>query len=165
MEKTFTEPTKNDSDLSGMNPSNAKEYIVGFISTKKLIEKQLDDLENDIKKWETRVALAKNNNMQELAIEAEKEVEQKNGKKQQLTQELNELKDKINDMMKQLPLLAAKERSIDPDLLEQELLMATGYLPGEEKQAETDRMFNEIEKEANVDAALSELKAKIGKQN
>jgi len=165
MENTFTEPVKSDSDLSGMDTVKAKGYIIGFISSLKLIEKQLNDLENEIKKWENRIELAKANNRLELAADAEKEAGQKREKKQQLMQEYNELNEKIKEMKRQLPLLAAKERSIDPDLLEQELLMATGFLPGEEKEAENNRLFNKMEKEAAANTALSELKAKLGKQN
>jgi hypothetical protein len=62
-------------------------------------------------------------------------------------------------------LLAARQRSIDPDLLEQELLIAAGYLPGEEEKAQNDRLFSEMEKNAAADAALSELKVKMAGKN
>ncbi|MDR2257855.1 MAG: chromosome partitioning protein, partial [Treponema sp.] len=77
--------------------------------------------------------------------------------------EAAELKGQIERMRKQLPLLAARERSVDPDLLEQELLMAAGYLPGDEEKAETERRFREIEKTSAADAALGELKEKMAK--
>jgi len=66
-------------------------------------------------------------------------------------------------MRRQLPILAAQTRSIDPDLLEQELLMAVGFLPGEEEKAKSERTFSQMEKEAAADDALLQLKAKMGK--
>jgi len=61
-------------------------------------------------------------------------------------------------MRRQLPGLAARERSIDPDLLEQELLMALGQT-GEE--AGTERAFQKLEKEKSADEALDALKARM----
>jgi hypothetical protein len=72
-----------------------------------------------------------------------------------------ELKSQIETMRSQLPGLAARERSIDPDLLEQELLISRGYLPGDEVKAETDRRVRDLEKNAALDAELEALKTKM----
>ncbi|GHV94406.1 hypothetical protein AGMMS50293_07260 [Spirochaetia bacterium] len=148
-------------DLSGMAPAAAKEYLFGFISTLKLTEKQAQDLDAELSKWTSRVALANSRGRLDLVQEAEQEVERIKSRQQQLIAEAGELKLQIEEMRRQLPLLAARERSIDPDLLEQELLMAAGYLPGEEDKARSDRLFSDIEKEASADAALLALKAKM----
>ena len=67
-------------------------------------------------------------------------------------------------MRRQIPLLAARERSIDPDLLEQELLMTLGNMPGDEEKVRAERQFREMEKAQSADAALDELKAKMNRQ-
>jgi hypothetical protein len=60
-------------------------------------------------------------------------------------------------MRGQLAGLAARERSIDPDLLEQELLIARGGTPGETPAPNLERRFAAAE----ADAALEALKAKL----
>ena len=75
-----------------------------------------------------------------------------------LREEEISLKNGIADMRRQLPGLAARERSVDPDLLEQELLMALGQT---EEEAATERAFKKLEKENAADAALEALKSKM----
>ena len=161
MEKIINEDNTINADICGMDKKSVKEYIFGFISTLKITEKQLRDLNNELTKWENRCELAKTKGAQELATEAEKEVEIIRNKQQQFIIEINELKSQINKMLKQLPLLAAKERSIDVNLLEQDILIALGYLPGDENKVHNDRLFSKLEKEASAEAALLELKAKM----
>ena len=150
-------------NLSGMNPDEAKEYIFGFISTLKITEKMIQDIDEEIIKWKARIELAKSKNQHELALEAEKELERFAEKKQYLITEASELKLQIEKITGQLPLLAARQRSIDPDLLEQEILMAAGYMPGDEEKIRNERKFREMEKDASADEALAKLKAKMGK--
>ena len=146
-----------------MDLSSAKEYLLGLISTLKLTEKGIQDLDIELDKWKSRVELAISGGHPDLALEAEKEVERIKSKQQQLTIETNELKTQIEETRRQLPRLAASVRSIDPDLLEQELLITAGYLPGEEEKARNDRLFSEMEKDATAEDALLQLKAKMGK--
>ena len=153
----------NDANLSGMSPVEAKEYILNFISTLKLTERQIQNLDDEIAKWKPRVELANSRAQPELAAEAEKEINKLTEKQSVLKNEAEQLKAQIEEMRRQIPILAAKERSIDPDLLEQELLIAAGYLPGDEEKVRQERKFREMEKDAVADAALAELKAKIGK--
>jgi chromosome segregation ATPase len=161
-------PEKNPADLSGMSAIAAKEYIFGFISTLKLTEKQAGELDAELSKWNSRIELAKSKGHPELAQAAEQEVMRIKNRRQGLALEISGLESSIETMRRQLPLLAAKERSIDPDLLEQELLIASGYLPGEEAKARSNRSLDaleEMEKEAAAEAALSELKAKMKEEH
>ena len=151
---------ENPLSLSGMNAAEAKEYIFSFISTLKLTEKEIHSLEAEAAKWKGRIELARSRTMPDLAAEAEKEAEKINAKLANLLEEERELKDQIDSMRRQLPGLAARERSVDPDLLEQELLMALGR-SGEAESAETERAFKKLEKEDSADAALEALKAKM----
>jgi phage shock protein A len=163
MEKPSDEFAAMNIFLSGADLPSAKEYILNFISTVKLTEKKLKEIDNELTKWISRVELAEKRGTSDLILEAEKKVERIKTKQQHLVIEISEMKQQIEEMLRQLPLLAAKKRSIDTDLIEQELLMALGYFPGEGKKSENDRLFREMEKEADAEAALSELKAKMEK--
>jgi phage shock protein A len=154
---------KNPADLSGMNAIQAKDYILQFVTTLKLTEKELSKTEEEISKWRTRTELAISKNMSDLANEAHKEFEKVLTKYQTLKTEIETLKLQIKEMQRQIPMLAAKERSVNPDLLEQELLIAAGYNPGEQDKVKSDIEFIEMEKNFNTEAALQELKAKMKK--
>jgi len=150
-----------DSNISGMNSADAKEYILRFFSALKITEKQIQSLEDDIAKWQSRIDLAFSKGQTELAMEAEKEKNLIIEKQALLKAEAQVLKQQIDEMRRQLPMLDSRQRSVDPDLLEQELLMAAGYMPGDEEKARVERQFKEIEKDQTADAALEELKAKM----
>ena len=116
----------DSTNLAGMSAASAKEYILGFITTLKLTEKEIHTLEDAATKWKGRIDLARSRGMADLLADAEKEAEKTNVKITGLKEEELALRERIAAMRRQLPGLAARERSIDPDLLEQELLMALG---------------------------------------
>ena len=144
--------------LAGMNAAGAKEYILGFIATLKLTEKEISSLEEEAAKWKGRADLARSRGMADLLAGAEKETERVNARLYALREEAQALKGGIDSMRWQLPGVAARERSVDPDLLEQELLMELGQT-GEE--AKTEKAFRELEKDHAADAALEALKARM----
>jgi phage shock protein A len=144
-------------DLSGMGAADAKEYIFHYITTLKLTEKKHGELNGEYEKWIARVNLAKSRGAEDLAVAAQGEADKIQVERDAIEAEIAALKAQIQRMRGQLPGLAARERSIDPDLLEQELLMALGYTPGEENKPELERQF----KKAEADAAQEALKAKL----
>jgi len=148
-------------NLTGMKAAEAKEYIHAFITTLKLTEKEISTLEDEAVKWKGRIELARSKGMEDLVAEAEKEAEKINAKLSGLKEEELSLKERIDAMRRQLPGLAARERSIDPDLLEQELLMALGKT---EEEAKTDKAFRELEKNSAAESALEALKNKMDKE-
>ncbi|MCL2265517.1 MAG: chromosome partitioning protein [Treponema sp.] len=148
----------DDANLTGMSPEDAKEYIFNFISTLKITEKQIQSLDDEINKWQSRMDIAASKGQAELAQEAEKEKNNLFEKQSTLRAEADQLKLQIEEMKRQLPMLASRERRIDPDLLEQELLMAAGYMPGDEEKIRAERRFREMEKAQAVDTAFEELK-------
>ena len=162
---------QDPTNLAGMSAAAAKEYILGFITTLKLTEKEIHSLEGEAARWKGRLDLARtaeeprpsasaagSRGAGDLLAEAEREAERINTRLAALREEERSLKSQIDAMRRQLPGLSARERSIDPDLLEQEMLMALGQT-GEE--AATERSFRELEKNAAADVALEELKAKM----
>ncbi|MCL2380679.1 MAG: chromosome partitioning protein [Treponema sp.] len=150
--------SQDPANLSGMSAAAAKEYIFGFIATLKLTEKERLALEDEAARWKGRVDLARSRGMADLLSGAEKEAERLYARLSALREEESALKGHIDAMRRQLPGLAARERSVDPDVLEQELLMALGRT---EETAGTEKAFRELEKSAAADTALQALKAKM----
>ena len=138
--------------------TETKELILALITTLKLTGNEINSLENEAAKWKNRMELARSKGMEDLFSEAEKEAERINKKLSALLAEKEDLKNQIEGMRRQIPSLAADGRSIDTDLLEQELLMLLGKT-GEESK--TDIAFREMEKSSAADAALEALKVKI----
>jgi phage shock protein A len=152
-------------DLTGMEVSKAREYIAHYITTLKLTEKKYQAVGEALATWNSRILLARSKGLDDLALEAAKEAERLKAQQERLGAEIGELKIQIETMQQQLPGLAARERTIDPDLLEQDLLMAAGYLPGEDEKAEGNRRFKAMEQDLSADADLAALKAKMGLNN
>jgi phage shock protein A len=151
-------------DLRGMSAGAAKEYIFHHIAALKLAEKKHGEVLAELDKWEKRRELALNRGAPDLAEEAEKEAGLVRGQAENLAAEITEFKVQIEKMRKEIPALAARERSVDPDLLEQELLMVLGKdwpsseAAGDKTRPETDQDFKTIE----ADAALEALKTRMG---
>ncbi|MCX7949872.1 MAG: chromosome partitioning protein [Treponemataceae bacterium] len=148
-------------NLRGMSLEEARAYILGHLSTLKLTEKQKEQLRQEREKWDKRVILAESLGQEDLAEQARKTRDELLHQETQLQAEIDSLKTSIQQMQHQLSALKAQERSIDTDILEQELLMATGHLPGEEREAATERSIATLEKEQTAQAALEELKKKM----
>lgn len=141
-----------------MIAAEAREHILGVITTLQLTRKEIRSLEDEAAKWKSRVDLARSRGILDLLAEAEKEAEKIHAKLSGLREEEQTLKDSVDSTLRQLPGLAARQRSVDPDILEQELLIALGHV-GEE--AETEKAFGKLEKESAADAALEALKARM----
>jgi phage shock protein A len=151
---------QNPDDLRGMSAADAKEYIFHFITTLKLTERSRAELEAERDKWQRREELARSKDAADLAGEARREAERLQAKIDTLSAEAAELRAQIETMRRQVHGLAARERSIDPDLLEQELNIVLGETPGDAcpTKADLNRQIESI----SADAALEALKAKMG---
>ena len=136
----------------------AKEYLFGLTTSLKLTEKQHEEKLAEKERWQKRVDLAKSHGEDNLALEAANEVNRIEAKLVTLETEIQELKAEIEKLKNDLPHIKASERSVDPDLLQQELLIQAGRLPGD---GASDNAFASLEKDAEAEAALAALKAKI----
>jgi phage shock protein A len=145
-------------DLTGMSVTEAKEYLLNLIATMKLSEKELSSLMEETAKWKSRVELARSKGMDDILAEAEKEIERITIRMISLGEEILSYKNGVEEIRRQLPGLAARERSVDPDLLEQELLMSLGQT---EEEAATEKAFKKLEKDNAADSALEALKSKM----
>ncbi|MDR0377891.1 MAG: chromosome partitioning protein [Spirochaetaceae bacterium] len=147
-------------DLSGMSGAAAKEYVFHHIAALKTAEKNRDELLADLDKWEKRVELARSRGAPDLAVEAEAAAGRIRTKVEALRAEIADLQAEIEKLRRGLPALAARERTVDPDLLEQELLISLGKNPGDEIR-DAGSTFLAVE----ADAALEALKAKMAGKN
>jgi hypothetical protein len=150
-----------------MNAGDAKEYLFRHTSVLKLTEKKCRETDEEIAKWKSRAILAASRGSPDLAREAEAETLRQEKIRDGLETEIAELKTRIGEIRRQLPGLAARERSVDPDLLEQELLIALGRTPGEEAgegpAAGAEEGFAPgAGGDLAANAALEALKAKMG---
>jgi hypothetical protein len=111
----------SDTNLDGMRPNDAKEYILAHMTDLIRMRKEIEGLEAEIRKWETRVALAAGKGLEDLRSGAELQAGEFKRKLESLRSEETELSNSIRRMREQLPGLAAKVRSVDTDLLLAEL--------------------------------------------
>jgi hypothetical protein len=141
-----------DTDLEGLGPKEASEYVLAFITTLKKTEKDAQAAEDDIVLWTRRVALAQSRGDAALAGEAQKRLDEAVAKKTGLDAELLDLKAKVATLKEKLMRIRMTGgKLVDADLLLAQLQMVVG-----EKDQLADTMKKE---EANL--ALDELKKKM----
>ncbi|MDR2515802.1 MAG: chromosome partitioning protein [Spirochaetaceae bacterium] len=144
----------------GTSVEDAKEYIFHHLTTLQLTEKACGEAAAAAGKWRDRVDLAREKGAADLALEAEREAARHEARRDALAAESAALKGQIEQMRRHIPGLAARERSIDPDLLEQELRIALGETPGDgAPETRVNRRFEEMA----AGAALEALKAKMAR--
>jgi hypothetical protein len=146
----------------GISAEDAKEYLFRHIAALKIAEKAREETAGEYQKWLKRAELAESRAAADLIEAARGETVRLQARYDTLNVEITELEELIAALRRQLPGLAARERNIDPDLLEQELRIVLGEDPGEGPTAATlDRRFEEM----NADAALEALKRKMGESS
>jgi len=152
-EQSFTGTIERpDTDLSGMDPQAAKEYVLAFITSLKQTQRQKETQIKDKTLWQERVEFAKQRNESDLAFKAEERVSQIQAKIDTLKQEETELKNKVAIMKQELKrLIASPTFTVDADLLLAQLEMIVG---------EPDKTA-EAFKEEEAKAELEKLKKKI----
>jgi hypothetical protein len=161
-----------DTDLTGLDLASAKEYIFEFAVDAKRLDRAIADGQAELERWKGRSALAEgklaagDQSMAALVQAAQAKLGEEAGKVAALEAERAELRAKIGRMREQLPMIKARERSIDPDRLLAELQLMTGELLGESAGAATEAAFAKLEAESKAGADLDELKrrASEGKQ-
>jgi hypothetical protein len=167
-----------DTDLSGLDLSAAKEYIFAYALDAKRLEKEISETEAEIAKWKGRIALAEGkiaeaasaggdaSQMTALAGAARAKAAELEAFAQARGAERAELLAKVDSMRRQLPMIRARERSVDPDRLLAELQLMTGELlgtasegaEGGRSEAATEADFAKLESDAKAQADLDALK-------
>ena len=158
----------DDTDLRGLDLASAREYVFAYAVDVKRLDKAIGEGQAELERWMGRAALAEaklaaagtagDQSMAALAQAAKARVEEEAGKVAGLEAERDELRAKVARMREQLPMIQARERSVDPDRLLAELQMMTGELLGESGGAATEAAFAKLEAESKADADLDALK-------
>jgi len=153
----------DDESLDGLDLASAREYILAYAVDAKRIEKETAEAKAEAARWAGRKALAEgklaggDQSMAALAQAAAAKAAEFEGQAAALASERQELLAKVERMRRQLPMLGARERSVDPDLLLAQLQMVTGELLGEGAPS-ADAQFAQLESAAKADADLEALK-------
>ncbi|MDR0643976.1 MAG: chromosome partitioning protein [Treponema sp.] len=146
-----------------MNISDTKAYIAGVLTSLKLTEKQREELASALKTWENRVGIARSKGEEALADAAQREADAVKAKITGLDAEIAVLKAEIDNAKRESLTAASRKRSIDPDILQQELLIVAGHLPGDEDKVVMEQNLNDMAKKDSAESALAQLKAKMGR--
>ena len=169
----------DETDLSGLDLESAKEYIFAYAVDVKRLDKEIADRGAEIERWKGRVALAEGKlsaaapatdaSMAALAEAARAKVAEESGKLASLEAERADLRAQIGRMREQLPMIKARERSIDPDRLLAELQLMTGELLGPEGEggrsaAATEADFAKLEAESKADSELEALRRRAASE-
>jgi phage shock protein A len=135
-----------DTDIEGLDPKDAAEYVLAFVTTMKQTETDLARNAEEIATWTRRVALAVEKGEASLADQARAKLAEIEAKKTALVAELADLRLKVGILKDKLQRLRARfQRSVDPDVLLAELEMLAG-----KKDPLADR-FKAVEAGAKVE--------------
>jgi predicted nuclease with TOPRIM domain len=141
-----------DTDIEGLDPKTATEYVLAFVSTMKRTETELARYAEEIATWTRRVGLATEKGDASLAEQARAKLAEIEGKKTALLSELTDLRLKVDILKDKLQRLRGRfQRSVDPDVLLAELEMLVG-----KKDPLADRF-----KVEEAEAKVAELKKKM----
>ena len=142
-----------DTDLEGLGPKEAGEYVLAFITTLKQTERDLARAAEEVATWTKRVALAESRGDAPLAAQAKARLAEEERKRALREAELAELRMKVSILKEKLvKLRMMPARTVDPDLLLAQLEMLTG---------KKDTLSLAL-KEEEAKAKLEELKKKMG---
>ena len=116
-----------DTDIEGLEPKDAAEYVLAFVATLKKTETDLGRAAEEVATWTRRVALATGKGEAELAGLARAKLAEVEGKKSSLEAELAALGEKVDILKEKLQRLRRQSRkSVDTDVLLAELELLAG---------------------------------------
>jgi len=140
-----------DTDIEGMDPAQASDYVLAFLTTVKQTQKALSEATEETSLWTRRVALARGKGEEGLAAQAQARASDALARQTALEVELADLKATVAVLKDKLARLRLNGgRQVDADLLLAQLQVVVG-----EKDA-----LDEAMKKEEADAALDELKKK-----
>ena len=143
----------DETDLRGLTPAEAREYVLAVYTSLKITRKQHSDAVVECQKWEQRVELAGQKGDQELTKAAQIRLDELRSRVAELEMEERELERQVDRLAVQLRELKHMPRStIDADQLLAQLNMLVG---------EADPLEQEL-KDTEADAALEALKRRSG---
>jgi hypothetical protein len=141
-----------DTDLDGLGPKEASDYVMAFVATLKQTETALATATEETNLWTRRVALARSKGDEGLAAQAQARASDALAKQAKLEAELADLRRTVSvlkEKLKRIQMTGGK--LIDADLLLAQLEMVVGP---------RDDLSRAMKKE-EASAALDELKKKM----
>jgi chromosome segregation ATPase len=148
-------------ELSRLDYDGAMNLLFAYTTDIKRHDKDIEALNKDIALWSSRVSLAEGRGLAELAAGARTQLAQLETKRGEIQASRAELERDASRIKEALPGIKAKERSVDPDMLQAELSMMTGELLDPEK-ARLDRELDALSKAGSAADPLEALKRKMG---
>ena len=142
-------PALDDTDLSGMTPEAAREYVLAFIKSLKETQRQRDELAEELDLWVKRIELAEKENRTDLVQQAKIRLESIRTDVTRLDREEGSLKRKVDVLKVNLKGLPA---GFQPTVNAEQLLVQLEMVAGE--RDETEEKFQEMK----VQSKLEELK-------
>lgn len=145
-----------DTDLSGMEPEAAREYVLAFIQSLKETRISREKAAGELERWQDRVRLAESAGRSDLAEAAREQARECQNELSGLDLEKRELEAKVEALKENLRRLEGQFRhTVDAE----QLLVELGMLLGEDKKKEDDLLQKFKEEQARSD--LEELKKKL----
>jgi phage shock protein A len=137
-----------DTDLEGLNPQQATEYVLAFIATLRHTTREIDRVKEEAALWRGRVTLARGRGEEALAAQAETRAAELEAKQAALEAERQDLVRTVTVLKEKLQRIRMKgTRLIDTDRLLAELQMLVGErdtlseaLKDEEAKAELEKL-------------------------
>ena len=151
MDETGVPPSQPLFDLTGMTPSDARDYIVSISAHLKQTEGELAAVDEEVKLWAGRIVLADQRGLVDLKGQAEAKRAQLVEKRTKLEMEVWEFKDGVEKLKKQLALLPMTQRTVNTDALLENLATLGGPL---------DQVTPAL-KQTHADDALAALKKRL----
>lgn len=141
-----------DTDIEGLDPKQAADYVLAFITTLKQTEKAVAAAEEEENLWTRRVELARTKGDEGLAAQAQARLSDAAAKKARLQAEQEDLRAKVSALKEKLVRIRMTGvKLVDADLLLAQLQMAVG--PPDE--------LGHAMKSEEASAALNELKKRM----
>ena len=111
-----------------MGPDDAKGYVLSLATHLKQTEAALKGAEVELRLWEERLARADQLQQPDLRVEAEKKREGIAERKANLEREVQDFRLGVEKIKKQLLLLPLTQRSVNTDVLQENLAKLGGTL-------------------------------------
>jgi hypothetical protein len=115
-------------DLGGMGPDDAKDYVLSLTAHLKQTEAALKTAEEEFKLWEERLVLASQRGQADLIRRAEDQKADAAARKTQLELEVRDFRAGVDKVKKQLLLLPLTQRTVNTDVLQENLAHLGGSL-------------------------------------
>lgn len=145
-----------NTNLSGLDPESAKEYVLQYIVSLKRVQQRRSQLAEELKLWSDRAGLAAEKGREDLKEQALAKCREVSATDDQLAAEERSLTMDIQDMKRQLEMIRRQPvATVNTDLLLAQLEQVVG-----EKDL-TASKFRSVE----ADQALDELKRRVAEES